>query len=144
MCKQFTLKYNKDTMKHAIINCGNLTLVAHSKQVVTTLEITFIRFFVSCITLSTLVNVAAFPTVWSLTVNCNLCTKVGTLSRCSRSSFLFDPPGTLKIKNDPIRHLHRKYQRNKYLVTKLSNNLIQSVRLFSKILGLCKKILCCL
>lgn len=58
-------------IKLITIRSLQLTLVAHSKQVVTTLEIAFIRFLVSCITLSTFVKVAALPTVWSLTVNCN-------------------------------------------------------------------------
>lgn len=48
-----------------------LTFVAQTKHVVTTFEITFMRFFVSCMTLSTFVNVAAFPTVGFFTVNCS-------------------------------------------------------------------------
>lgn len=71
-----------------------LTLVAQTKQVVTTLEMTPMRFLVSWITLSTLEKVAALPTVGFLTLNCSCCTYVGTWSRCSRSSFLWDPMGT--------------------------------------------------
>lgn len=71
-----------------------LTLLAHSKHVVTTLFITFIRFFVSLMTWSTLTNVAALPTVGSLTVNCKVWTYVGTLSKWSNNSFLFCPAGT--------------------------------------------------
>lgn len=71
-----------------------LTFVAQTKHVVTTFEITFIKFFVSCITLSTLVKVAAFPTVGFFTVNWSCCTYVGTRSRFSKSSFLCGPPGT--------------------------------------------------
>uniref|UniRef100_A0A2M4D7G9 Putative secreted protein n=1 Tax=Anopheles darlingi TaxID=43151 RepID=A0A2M4D7G9_ANODA len=52
------------------------------------------RFFVSCMTWSTLTKVAALPTVGSLTVNCSVCTYVGTLSRCSSSSFFGGPAGT--------------------------------------------------
>lgn len=74
-----------------------LTLFAHSKHVVTTLLMTFIRFFVSCITWSTLTKVAAFPTVGSFTVNCSVCTYVGTLSKWSSSSFFCCPAGTCKI-----------------------------------------------
>lgn len=73
------------------------TLFAHSKHVVTTLLMTFIRRLVSCITLSTLQNVADRPTVGSLTVNCSCWTYVGTLSRCAKSSFFVVPAGTLKI-----------------------------------------------
>ena len=47
----------------------NLTLVAQTKHVVTTLDITSMRFLVSWITLSTFVNVAALPTVGFFTVN---------------------------------------------------------------------------
>lgn len=71
-----------------------ITFVAQTKHVVTTFDITFMRFFVSCITLSTFVNVAALPTVGFLTVNWSCWTYVGTRSRFSRSSFLCGPPGT--------------------------------------------------
>ena len=47
----------------------DFTFVAQTKHVVTTFDMTFMRFFVSCITLSTFVNVAAFPTVGFFTVN---------------------------------------------------------------------------
>lgn len=73
-----------------------LTLVAQVKHVVTTLEITSIRPLVSWITLSTLVKVAALPTVGFFTVNCSCCTYVGTRSRFSSNSFLWIPPGTYK------------------------------------------------
>lgn len=73
---------------------NELTLVAQTKQVVTTLEITPIRFLVSTITLSTLLKVAALPTVGFLTQNWSCCTYVGTWSRCSSSSFLCEPMGT--------------------------------------------------
>jgi hypothetical protein len=46
-----------------------LTLFAHSKQTETVFDMMFIRFFVSWMTWSTLTNVAALPTVGSLTVN---------------------------------------------------------------------------
>jgi hypothetical protein len=71
-----------------------VTLFAQSKQVVTTLLMTFMRCLVSWMTLSTLLKVAARPTVGSFTVNCSCCTYVGTLSRCSRSSFFVVPAGT--------------------------------------------------
>jgi hypothetical protein len=48
-----------------------ITLLAHSKQVLTTFETQFMQFLVSWMTASTLVNVAAFPTVGFFTVNCN-------------------------------------------------------------------------
>lgn len=54
---------------HSNILC--FTFDAHSKQVVTTVEIMLIKFFVSCITESTLVKVAALPTVGFLTLNCS-------------------------------------------------------------------------
>lgn len=78
------------------IKIALLTLVAQVKHVVTTLEITSIRPLVSWITLSTLVKVAALPTVGFLTVNCSCCTYVGTRSRFSSNSFLWIPPGTYK------------------------------------------------
>ena len=71
-----------------------LTFVAQTKHVVTTFEITFIKFLVSCITLSTFVKVAAFPTVGFFTVNWSCWTYVGTRSKFSKSSFLCGPPGT--------------------------------------------------
>ncbi len=86
------LRYNK--MRKRWENKILLTSVAQTKHVVTTLEITFINVFVSLMTLSTLVNVAAFPTVGFLTVNCNCCTCVGTWSSCSINSFLWEPAGT--------------------------------------------------
>lgn len=74
--------------------CFLLTLLAQSKQVVTTLLMTFIKFFVSRMTWSTFTNVAAFPTVGSFTVNCSVCTNVGTTSNWSSSSFFESPAGT--------------------------------------------------
>lgn len=74
-----------------------LTLVAQTKQVVTTFDITFINVLVSLMTLSTFENVADFPTVGIFTVNCNCCTYVGTWSNCSKSSFLFAPMGTCNL-----------------------------------------------
>lgn len=73
-----------------------VTLFAQSKHVVTTLLMTFMRCLVSWMTLSTLLKVAARPTVGSLTVNCSCCTYVGTLSRCSNNSFFVVPAGTWK------------------------------------------------
>lgn len=112
-------------------------MVAHSKHTVTTLEITFIRFFVSCMTLSTLVKVAAFPTVWSLTVNCSLCTNVGTLSRFSRSSFFCAPPGTwiTTVETPDCTSTVT------YLITELSDDFIQPIGFFSEIFSLCEKVL---
>lgn len=77
---------------------NSLTLLAQLKHVETTFDMIFIRFFVSCITWSTLTNVAALPTVWSLTVNCSVCTYVGTLSKWANNSFFGSPAGTWWLK----------------------------------------------
>lgn len=69
------------------------TFVAQFNDALTTFVMTDIRFLVSCITLSTLVKVAVFPTVTFLTANCNCCTYVGTLSILSKSSFFGEPVG---------------------------------------------------
>lgn len=66
------------------------------------------RFLVSWITLSTLEKVAALPTVGFLTLNCSCCTYVGTWSRCSRSSFLWDPMGTCQHRQQ-VSNWHSHY-----------------------------------
>ena len=71
-----------------------LTLVAQMKQVVTTLATAFMRFLVSWMTLSTLLKVAALPTVGDLMVKFSCWQYTGNLSRLESRSFFGEPGGT--------------------------------------------------
>ena len=72
------------------------------KQVVTTLATAFMRFLVSWMTLSTLLKVAAFPTVGDLMVKFSCWQYTGSLSRFPRRSFIGPPGGTCKNKTSCV------------------------------------------
>jgi len=77
-----------------IVGGSGLTLLAVSKQIPTTVVMTSMRLLVSLMTESTLVKVAAFPTVGFLTLNWSCWTRVGTSSTFSRRDFFSRPVGT--------------------------------------------------
>ena len=88
-----------------IINYDWLTFVAHIKQVVTTLATQFIRSLVCCITVSTLLKVADFPTVGDLRVKLSCWQRIGKRSKCVTRSVLWVPAGTwnhIHIKNATV------------------------------------------
>lgn len=132
---------HRSTKQLSLFVCLTLTLLAQSKHVETTFDMIFMRFFVSCMTWSTFTNVAAFPTVGSLTVNWSVCTYVGTLSNWSRSSFLGGPAGTFQGEALSDCFMATRVVRLTHLIWKLSDNFVQTVGLFSKILGLREQIL---
>lgn len=134
-------RINKNYSRNTQPNSPALTLFAHSKHVFTTLLMTFIRFFVSWITWSTLTKVAALPTVGSFTENCSVCTSGGTLSTCSDSSFFGCPTGTYAESIEISVTSTLTITNHHYLVRKLSDHLVQAVRLFRKVLGLREQVL---
>ena len=107
--------------------------MAHIKQVVTTLATQFIRSLVCCITVSTLLKVADFPTVGDLRVKLSCWQRIGKRSKCVTRSVLWVPAGTWNHIHIKVLQLQPLF-RLKWGIENLTELLfipIEILRLFS-------------